>query len=91
MRDSLLREILPAIFLLVLTASAALAQQKVARFEIGAQFSLLSLNQPSKLITNPLDPGFIGFAPSNRKRIEPGFGGRFEPDRQRGKRVREGR
>jgi hypothetical protein len=77
MSDSLLREILPAIFLLALTASTASAQQDIPRFEVGVQFSLLSLNQPSKLITNPIDPGFIGFAPSNRKRTEPGFGGRF--------------
>jgi len=60
-----------------MAASAALAQQNIPRFEVGAQFSLLSLDQPSKLITNPIDPGYIGFAPSNRKRTEPGFGGRF--------------
>src|SRR5207245_2538695 len=77
MRDSHLREILPAIFLLALTASTASAQQDVSRFELGAQFSLLTFNQPSKLVSNPIDPGFIGFAPSNLKRTEPGFGGRF--------------
>jgi hypothetical protein len=77
MSDSLLRQISLAIFLLVLTAGAASAQQDVSRFELGAQFSLISLDQPSKLITHPIDPGYVGFAPSNRKRTEPGFGGRF--------------
>jgi len=77
MRDSHRREILPAIFLLAVTASTASAQQDVSRFELGAQFSLLSLNQPSKLVTDPTNTGFVGFAPSNLKRTEPGFGGRF--------------
>lgn len=66
---------LPLIILLL--AIPARSQQAVPRFEIGAQFSLLSLNQPSQLVQNPLDPGFVGFAPRTNKRTEPGFGGRF--------------
>ncbi len=77
MSDSLFRKMLLAIFLLMLLSGTALAQQDLPRFEIGAQFSLLSLNQPGKLIENSLDPGFVGSGPSNRKRNEPGFGGWF--------------
>jgi hypothetical protein len=65
------------IFILLLVSSPALAQQTVPRFEVGAQFSLLSRNQPSTLVLHPVVPGFTGFAAAAVKRTEPGFGGRF--------------
>jgi hypothetical protein len=65
------------IFILLVAGSPAFAQQAVPRFEVGAQFSLLSLNQPSLLVIHPIDPGFVGFAPAAVRRNEPGFGGRF--------------
>lgn len=52
-------------------------QQVVPRFEIGAHFSLVSLNQPSRLVRHPQDPGFIEIAPGQVRQIGPGFGGRF--------------
>ena len=74
-KDNLFRTTLSTLMLVL--AIPALAQQAVPRFEVGAQFSMLSLNRPSQLITNPIDPGFIGFASAKDKRIEAGFGGRF--------------
>lgn len=64
-------------FILLLASSPTLGQQAVPKFELGAQFSLLSLNRPSQLVPHPIDPGFIGFRSSTDKRTEPGFGGRF--------------
>ena len=66
----------PTIFLLVLVHATTLAQD-VPRFEVGAQFSVLSLNRPSVLVTGRLDPGFIGFGPGVGRRTEPGLGARF--------------
>jgi hypothetical protein len=61
----------------LLMSGAGHAQTAVPRFELGGQFALLSLNRPSQLVSNPIDPGFIGFRPAVDKRTEPGFGGRF--------------
>lgn len=63
--------------LMLLFAIPAPAQQSLPRFEIGAQFSVLSLNRPSQLVQDPIDPGYVAFAHATTKRIEPGFGGRF--------------
>jgi hypothetical protein len=66
----------PALLMLLLTNGAACGQE-VSRFEVGAQFSLLSLDRPSQLRHNPFDPGFIGVTPGVGKRTEPGAGARF--------------
>lgn len=71
-----LSKIAPAIFLLLLVNAAALAQD-VPKFEVGVQFSLLSLNRPSQLVGNGLDPGFTRVGPGIGKRSEPGLGARF--------------
>ncbi len=68
--------IVPALFMLLLTNAAAFGQE-VSRFEVGAQFSLLSLDRPTLLRQNPFDPGFIGVTPGVGKRTEPGVGARF--------------
>lgn len=65
-----------AIFLLLLLNTAALAQD-APKFEVGAQFSVLSLNRPGLLVPHPIDPGFIGVGPGVGKRTEPGLGARF--------------
>lgn len=66
-----------AISILLLVNRAALAQQALPRFEIGVQFSLLSLQRPSQIVGNGFDPGAIRVAPGVGKRTEPGIGGRF--------------
>jgi hypothetical protein len=65
------------IFCVLFGTAAAMGQQDVPRFEIGVQFSLLSLSQPSRLIGDGFDPDFIRVVPAVGKRTEPGFGGRF--------------
>ena len=62
------------VFILLLLSGAALAQQSVPKFEIGAQFSLLSLQQPSHIIGNGIDPG--------GQRVVPGIGTQNEPGRR---------
>lgn len=69
-------KIAPAIFFLLLLQPAVGAQD-FSKFEVGAQFSLLSLNRPSVLVRHPIDPGFVGVGPSTGARTEPGVGGRF--------------
>lgn len=70
-------KIVLAICLVVIGANAAMGQQDLPRFEVGAQVSLLSLNRPSQLAENGSDPGFVRVVPGTGKRTEPGFGGRF--------------
>jgi hypothetical protein len=65
-----------AMFILLLVSSAALAQE-VSKLEIGAQFSLLSLQRPRQIIKHPIDPGAIGVGPGVGTRTEPGVGGRL--------------
>ena len=66
-----------AIFILLLVNRAALAQQALPKFEIGWQFSLLSLQRPSQIVGNGFDPGAVRVIPGVGKRTEPGIGGRF--------------
>jgi hypothetical protein len=66
-----------AMFVVLLANGAALAQEDVPKFEIGAQFSLLSLRRRSQIVKHPIAPGAIGVAPAVGSRTEPGFGGRF--------------
>jgi hypothetical protein len=65
------------IFTLLLVCSPAFTQQPLPRFEIGAQFSLLSLQRPSQIVGNGSDPCCSGVVPGTGKRTEPGVGGRF--------------
>src|SRR5258708_4530928 len=65
---------------LLLIASEARAQRNVPRFEIGGQFSLLSLNSPSSQDTILLSPYYDN--PCKQfdltcKRVELGVGARF--------------
>ena len=76
MRKFDLSNITSAIFFMLLVNAAALAQD-VPKFEVGVQFSVLSLNRPSVLVTGRIDPGFIGFGPGVGSRTEPGLGARF--------------
>src|SRR5262249_10120220 len=47
------------------------------KFEIGVQFSALSLKDPDVLVHDAIgDPGFIGVAAGTEKRKEAGLGGR---------------
>jgi hypothetical protein len=64
-------------FILLLLNSPALAQQAVPRFEIGAQFSLLSLQRPSQIVGNGIDPCCDRIVPGVGRRTEPGVGVRF--------------
>jgi hypothetical protein len=65
------------IFILLLVSSPALAQRAVPRFEIGAQFSLLSLQRPSQIVGNGMDPCCDRVVAGVGSRTEPGVGGRF--------------
>jgi hypothetical protein len=65
------------IFILFHLYGAALAQQAVPKFEIGTQFSLLSLQRPSQIVGNGFDPCCTRVVPGTGHRTEPGFGGRF--------------
>jgi hypothetical protein len=65
------------VLILLLVSSAALAQQAVPKFEIGAQFSLLALQQPSQIVGNGIDPGGQRVVPGVGTNNEPGVGGRF--------------
>src|SRR6185295_20002444 len=80
-REYLMRNLDPfktaPIFILLLVNSAALAQQVVPKLEIGAQFSLLSLQRPSQIVGNGQDPGAVGVVSGVGSRTEPGVGGRF--------------
>jgi len=82
MKEYLMRNLDPfrtalPIFILLLINSTALAQQSVPKFEIGTQFSLLSLERPSQIFTNPAVVGALGDTPGVGRRTEPGVGGRF--------------
>ncbi|HMJ25804.1 MAG TPA: hypothetical protein VK475_08245 [Pyrinomonadaceae bacterium] len=65
------------ILTLLLVSSTVTAQREVPRFEIGAQFSLLSLQRPREIVGNGQDPCCDRVVPGNGKRTEPGVGGRF--------------
>lgn len=65
------------IFTILFVTSAAFSQQTVPRFEIGAQFSLLSLKRPSQIVSNGIDPCCDRVVPGTGARREPGMGGRF--------------
>lgn len=82
LKEDLIRNLDPlraalAMFIVLLANSAALAQEDVPKFEVGAQFSLLSLQRPSQIVKHPIDPGAVGVAPGVGSRTEAGFGGRF--------------
>jgi hypothetical protein len=82
MKEYLIRNFDPfrtalAMFILLLANSAALAQEDVPKFEVGARFSLLSLQRPSQIVKHPIDPGAVGVGPGAGSRTESGFGGRF--------------
>jgi hypothetical protein len=64
-------------FILLFVSGTALAQRDVPRFEIGAQFSLLSLQRPSQIVGNGFDPCCDRVVPGTGHRIEPGVGVRF--------------
>jgi hypothetical protein len=64
-------------FIVLLANSAALAQEDMPKVEVGAQFSLLSLQRPSQIVKHPIDPGAVGVGPGAGSRTESGFGGRF--------------
>lgn len=65
------------IFIMLLGSTAAYSQAELPKFELGAQFSFMSLNDPDLLRSHPIAPGFIGVLPGTGRRNEPGFGGRF--------------
>ena len=65
------------IFFLLFTNSATVAQQPVSKFEIGAQFSLLSLQRPSQIVGNGIDPCCDRVVSGAGRRTEPGVGVRF--------------
>jgi hypothetical protein len=72
--------IIAALAALLFIGSEASAQRDLPRFEIGGQFSLLSLNSPSSQDTIVLSPYFDN--PCKQfdltcQRVELGFGGRF--------------
>jgi hypothetical protein len=58
-------------------AIPAVGQQAVPRFELGAQFSLLSLERPSQIVGNGFDPCCGRVVPGVGRRTEPGLGARF--------------
>ena len=62
--------------IVLLLSNAAWAQQTLPKFEIGVQFSSLSLQRPSQIIGSSFIPGAVGVAPGVGSRTEPGFGGR---------------
>jgi hypothetical protein len=66
----------PAI-LALLSSNAAWAQQTLPKFEVGVQFSSLSLQRPTQIIGSTFIPGAVGVAPGVGSRTEPGIGGRF--------------
>jgi len=80
MRQPLLRTMLPALAFLLLIGSEAPAQNDVPRYEIGGQFSLLSLNSPSSQdsigLKDYFDNPCVEFD-LKCVRVEPGFGARF--------------
>ena len=63
--------------ILLFVSGTALAQQDVPRFEIGAQFSLFSLQRPSQIVGNGMDPCCDRVVPGTGHRNEPGVGVRF--------------
>jgi hypothetical protein len=65
------------ILTLLLVCSPAFTQQAPPRFEIGAQFSTLSLERPSQIVGNGFDPCCGRIVPGTGTRTEPGVGGRF--------------
>ena len=69
MMRSLLYTVMVALTLLLLVCSDALAQENVARFEIGGQFTLISRSTPTSLLD------FFSQIPPHVNK--PGFGGRF--------------
>ena len=77
MRDIAPVRIAIAIFILLLVNHAASAQQALPKFEVGAQFSLLSLQRPSQIVGNGFDPGAVRVTPGVGSKTEPGIGGRF--------------
>jgi hypothetical protein len=66
-----------SLFTLLFVSSSAFGQQPLPKFEIGAQFSLLSLQQPNHVVGNGIDPGGQRVVPGVGTNTEPGFGGRF--------------
>jgi hypothetical protein len=65
------------VLILLLVSCQASAQKAVPRFEIGAQFSLLSLQRPSQIVGNGIDPCCDRVVPGTGRRTEPGIGARF--------------
>jgi len=61
----------------IILPNAAYSQNRLRKFEIGVQFSALSLKDPDVLVHDAIgDPGFIGVAAGTEKRNEAALGGR---------------
>ena len=69
MKQTLLCTVIAAVASMLFLGSEVLAQKDAPRFEIGGQFSLMSINKP----TSQYDEYFL----DSRYVNEPGFGGRF--------------
>jgi hypothetical protein len=78
MKQTFRYTIIPALASLLLIGSEALAQRNVPRFEIGGQFSLLSLNSPSSQDSlNPYLDNPCRELDLHCTRVELGLGARF--------------
>lgn len=72
-----LTKLFPGFFIMLVLSGTGFSQNKLPKFEVGVQFSVLSLNNPDGLRRHPIDPGFIGVMAGTGRRTEPGVGGRF--------------
>src|SRR5262249_32734064 len=66
------------IAVVIILPNTAHSQIRLRKFEIGVQFSAMSLQDPDVLVHDAIgDPGFIGVARGTGQRTEPGIGGRL--------------